>query len=191
MKLHSSGSQTVGPFFSIGLSSLIAADPVPPGVPGERVLIRGRVLDGGLQPVSDAVIEIWQANADGAYPQESDQSPAVEYAFQGFIRVATDDNGAFRLATIRPGRVSSPGGSTQSLQAPHLVVLLFMRGLLRGVVTRMYFPDGPGNDEDPILGLVPPERRATLIAQRSLEQPSALEWNIQMQGPDETVFFEY
>jgi protocatechuate 3,4-dioxygenase, alpha subunit len=188
MSLHTTASQTVGPFFRIGLEPLYVPSVVGSDVPGERVTIRGRVVDGDGNPVLDAVLETWQADAHGKYahPEDTRPRPATP-GFTGFGRVPTDDQGQFTLTTIKPGRVAGPGAF---VQAPHLVVLLFMRGLLRHLVTRMYFPDEPGNDADPILRLVPPVRRGTLIAQRSPQDAAVLVWNVSLQGADETVFFD-
>lgn len=188
MSLHTTGSQTVGPFFSIGLTPLVTPIVAGPEVPGEHVTIRGRVLDGNGNPVPDAMLETWQADAAGHYAQRDDaEHTSSPSEFTGFGRVPTDEQGQFTLSTIKPGCVPGPG---DSLQAPHLVVLVFMRGLLKHLVTRMYFPDEPGNDEDPILHLVPSERRATLIARRSDEDVSVLLWDVNLQGVDETVFFD-
>ena len=188
MRLTATASQTVGPYFHIGLDWLAVADLAGPGVTGERVSIEGRVLDGDGLPVSDALIEIWQANAHGRYAHPEDKRDApLEPGFTGFGRVATDDHGAFRLTTIKPDRVPGPGGR---LQAPHLVVAVFMRGLLKRLVTRMYFPDEPGNADDPILNLVDAVRRATLIARKVGGREGALEWNVILQGAGETVFFD-
>ncbi len=114
------------------------------------------------------------------------RSRRVSAAFRGFGRVPTDAKGAFRFSTIKPGRVPGPGGR---LQAPHLVVAVFMRGLLKHLATRIYFPDEPANAEDPILKLVPAPRRATLIAKHKAK--GVLEWNILLQGRNETVFFDF
>ena len=100
----------------------------------------------------------------------------------------TDDKGAFRFATIKPGRVPGPA---DTLQAPHLVVTVFMRGLLKHLITRLYFPDDPANADDPVLKLVPAERRSTLIARRSSTDKNSFEWNVILQGQEETVFFDY
>ena len=175
-------SQTVGPFFHIGTADLVRAEIAGPDVAGERVTLAGRVLDGNGAPVDDALVEVWQADAEGRYPVEG-----AGPGFQGFGRVATDDNGAFRFTSIKPGRVPGPGGQ---LQAPHLAVAVFMRGLLRHLVTRVYFPDDPANADDPVLQSVPAERRATLVA-RTGGGAGALEWNVILQGQDETVFFDY
>jgi protocatechuate 3,4-dioxygenase, alpha subunit len=187
MNLLATPSQTVGPFFHIGFDWLVQREIAQPGVAGERVEVLGRVLDGDGRPVPDALIEVWQADAEGRYPHPEDPRAAqVDPRFRGFGRVATDGNGAFRFASVKPGRVPGPGGS---LQAPHWVVSVFMRGLLKQLVTRVYFPDEPANEEDPILALVEPSRRGTLIARRSRTERSVLEWNVVLQGPDETVFF--
>ena len=188
MPLDVTGSQTVGPFYRIGMAPMYLTELASPEVPGERVTVRGRVLDGDGTPVPDAILEIWQANADGQFsePQHA-QTMLQAGGFSGFGRVPTDDNGAFQFTTIKPGRVPGPG---DMLQAPHLVVLVYMRGLLRHLVTRLYFPDDPANDADPILALVPPERRATLIARKAEAGDGTLEWDLHMQGPEETVFFD-
>ncbi|MGA7647747.1 MAG: protocatechuate 3,4-dioxygenase subunit alpha, partial [Terriglobales bacterium] len=107
--------------------------------------------------------------------------------FKGYGRVPVTTDGMFRLATIKPGPVPGPDGSEQ---APHLVISLFMRGVLRRLVTRMYFPDEPGNASDPILNLVEPARRSTLIAKKTAGAPGTLEWNVVLQGAEETVFFD-
>lgn len=188
MSLHTTSSQTVGPFFSIGLTPLVTSIVAGPDVPGEHVIIRGCVLDGDGTPVPDVMLETWQADAAGHYSQgDNTQQASSASGFSGFGRVPTDEQGQFTLSTIKPGRVPGPG---DSLQAPHLVVLVFMRGLLKHLVTRMYFPGEPGNDEDPILHLVPPERRVTLMARRSEEDASVLLWDVIVQGADETVFFD-
>lgn len=188
MNLRATTSQTVGPFFSIGCDRLNQAELAGPGVAGERVTVEGRVLDGDRKPVPDALIEVWQANSHGKYadPEDTQEKPN-EAKFQGFGRIPTDENGKFRFTTIKPGRVPGPDGA---LQAPHIAVSVFMRGLLRRLVTRIYFPDEPSNAIDFALNLADPTRRGTLIARKSKEKPGTLEWNVIMQGPDETVFFD-
>lgn len=189
MSLFATSSQTAGPFFEIGLAPLYVDDLAAPGVTGERVAIRGRVLDGDGRPVPDAVIETWQADARGEHARAGDARRAQpDRGFRGFARMPTDGDGAFRLTTVKPGRVPGPGGK---LQAPHLVVAVFMRGLLRHLITRIYFPDEPSNADDPVLALVPPERRATLIAKAAAAGAGQLEWNVVLQGRDETVFLDY
>jgi len=186
MSLQATTSQTVGPYLHIGLTWLITENLAPEGVTGERVSIEGRVIDGDGKPVNDALVEIWQANAAGKYAHPLDrQAKAVEKGFRGFGRSATDDHGAFRFHTIKPGRVPGPDGK---LQAPHIAVNIFMRGQLKQLVTRIYFPDDPANAEDLVLGRVPAERRGTLIAAR--KTAGKLEWNVILQGKDETAFFD-
>ncbi len=195
-------SQTVGPFFSIGLDSLRREELAPAGAVGDRVSVSGRVLDGDGRGVPDAVLEIWQANAHGKYDHPEDARPLpLDPAFEGFGRIPADAEGRFTFTTIRPGPVPGPHGRSQ---APHLAVSVFARGLMKRLVTRMYFPDQPSNAEDFALGLVPPDRRSTLVASRcgrpgtpGLEpggggngRLTPLEWSVRLQGPGETVFFD-
>jgi len=193
MSLITTSSQTVGPYLTIGFTALATEDLAPAGVSGDRVSLHGRVLDGDGRPVNDGVVEIWQANAQGRYAHPEDaQDKPVEAGFRGFGRSLTRDDGGYRFATIKPGPVPGPSGS---LQAPHLVVTVFMRGLLKQLMTRVYFPDEPANATDPVLNLVPQERRSTLIARRVApglsSEHGALEWDIVIQGQNETVFFDY
>jgi protocatechuate 3,4-dioxygenase alpha subunit len=187
MSLRASTSQTIGPYLRIGLEWMQIEDIAPKGVAGERLTLRGRVIDGNGKPVNDAAVEIWQANSHGRYahPEDKQEKP-LEKDFRGYGRSLTDDDGAFRFATIKPGRVPGPGGK---LQAPHLTVTIFMRGLLKHLQSRIYFPDDPANAEDPILALVPAERRSTMIARRAPD--GTLEWNAVLQGKNETVFFDF
>jgi protocatechuate 3,4-dioxygenase alpha subunit len=188
MTLRATTSQTVGPFFSIGLERLNCAELAGPGVAGERVTIEGRVLDADGVGVPDAIIELWQANSYGKYAHPEDpQDKPMEAAFQGYGRIPTDEDGKFRFATVKPGAVPGPDGK---LQAPHIAVSVFMRGLLRRLVTRIYFPDEPGNAGDFALSLVAPERRQTLIARKTPGTDELLKWDVIMQGPRETVFFD-
>ncbi len=188
MSLQATSSQTVGPYFRIGLRWLNHDNLVGEGVSGERVTIQGRVFDGDGVPVRDAILEIWQANAHGKYDHPEDtQDKLLEPGFKGYGRVPVNDEGMFRFATIKPGPVPGPEGRDQ---APHLVVSVFMRGVLRRMVTRIYFPDDPRNPSDFILNLVEPARRFTLIAKKTASGPGALEWNVVLQGPDETAFFD-
>jgi protocatechuate 3,4-dioxygenase alpha subunit len=187
MSLFATGNQTVGPYLHIGLNWLVTRDIAGKGVKGERVTLQGRLLDGDGKGVNDGLVEIWQANAEGKYahPEDTQKKP-VEKGWRGFGRIPTDAKGAFRFTTIKPGRVPGPGGV---LQAPHLVVSVFMRGMLKHLATRIYFPDEAAtNAQDPILKLVPPARRATLIPQK---KGKVLEWDIVLQGKNETVFFDY
>lgn len=181
-------SQTVGPFFSIGLTRMKHDDLVSAGTSGERVIIEGRVLDGDGKPVPDAIIEIWQANSYGKYAHPEDQQDKpVEPSFSGYGRIPTDDDGKFRFTTIKPGPVPDLDGK---LQAPHIVVSVFARGLLRRLVTRIYFPDEPANAADFVLNLVEASRRETLIAKKIAGASGTLKWDVVLQGPNETVFFD-
>ena len=187
MSLQATTSQTVGPYFKIGFEWLYCDSLAGEGVSGSRVTIQGRVLDGDGVPVPDAILEIWQANAHGKYAHPEDtQDKPLEPGFNGYGRVPTSAEGLFRFATIKPGPVPGPG----DLQAPHLLVSVFMRGVLRRLVTRIYFPDEPRNAVDFILNLVEPARRSTLIAKKSAGDPGTMEWNVVLQGTDETVFFD-
>ncbi|HEX2333709.1 MAG TPA: protocatechuate 3,4-dioxygenase subunit alpha [Burkholderiales bacterium] len=187
MSLRGTTSQTIGPYLRIGLEWMVIEDLAPKGVAGERVRIEGRVLDGDGKPVNDAALEIWQANSHGKYASPEDkQAKPAEQGFRGYGRSLTDDAGAFRFRTIKPGRVPGPDGK---LQAPHITVTLFMRGLLKQLQTRIYFPDDPANADDPVLNLIPPERRGSLIAKRRAD--GEFEWNVVLQGRNETVFFDF
>jgi protocatechuate 3,4-dioxygenase alpha subunit len=188
LRLKATTSQTVGPFFSIGFDWLVRDSIAGEGVGGERVTIQGKVFDGSGIPVPDAILEVWQANAHGKYDHpEDEQDKPLDPKFSGFGRVFVSGDGSFRFDTIKPGSAPGPNGTEQ---APHLLVSVFCRGLLRRLVTRIYFPDEPRNAEDFVLNLVEPARRATLIAKKTAEGPGALEWNVILQGSQETVFFD-
>ena len=182
-------SQTVGPFFAYGL--IFGGDNVlvDERTSGERLYIEGRVIDGDGQPVPDALVEIWQADAQGIYKHPADpQHERVDSHFRGFGRAETADEGRFWFKTIRPGRVA---WDDEQLQAPHVNVRVFARGMLIHAVTRLYFADEEANQADPLLNSLPPERRPTLIARReeSADLPT-YHFDIHLQGPRETVFFD-
>jgi protocatechuate 3,4-dioxygenase, alpha subunit len=187
VSLFATGSQTVGPYLHIGLDWLVTRDIAGKGIAGERVTVQGRLIDGDGNGVNDGLVEIWQANAAGKYAHPEDQqNKPLEKGWRGFGRIPTDAKGGFRFTTIKPGRVPAPGGG---LQAPHLVVSVFMRGLLKQLATRLYFPDeAAANAQDAVLKLVPPARRATMIPRR---KGKVLEWDIVLQGKNETVFLDY
>jgi protocatechuate 3,4-dioxygenase, alpha subunit len=188
MSLQATTSQTVGPYFSIGLTRLKKDNLAGPGTSGERVTISGRVLDGDGAGVPDAMLEIWQANSYGKYAHPEDkQNKILEADFQGYGRIPTDANGAFRFQTIKPGSVAGPDDKPQ---APHIAVSVFARGLLRRLVTRIYFPDETANAGDFVLNLVEPARRGTLVAHKLAGQEGNLEWNVILRGNGETVFFD-
>lgn len=176
MSLRATTSQTIGPYLRIGLEWMQIEDIAPKGVEGERVTLQGRVVDGDGKAVNDAAVEVWQADRHGKYGG----------AFRGYGRSLTDEDGAFRFRTIKPGRVPGPHGK---LQAPHLVVTIFMRGLLKQLMTRVYFPDDAANADDPVLKLVPAERGGTLVAAKAGD--GKLQWNVVVQGRNETVFFDF
>lgn len=181
-------SQTVGPFYSIGFSWLERADLTQGKDSGTKVTLGGRVLDGDNRPVPDCVLEIWQADENGCYahPEDAPELPAPNQSW-GFGRVPVNDQGEFCFKTVQPGSVLGPGGAKQ---APHLVISIFTRGLLRRLVTRMYFPEEPLNDSDVVLERVSPSRRATLIATCDSHDKQTLRWDVHLQGDQETVFFD-
>jgi protocatechuate 3,4-dioxygenase alpha subunit len=159
------------------------------GVAGQRIEIFGQVWDNKGAPIVDCLIEIWQANAAGRYahPEDTREDGALDPAFIGFGRTASDKQGAYRFRTIKPGRVSGPGNT---LQAPHIAFGLMGPGFLKRLATRIYFPADRENAEDPILGLVPEERRSTLIARCVPDTPNLYRFDIRLGGNDETVFFD-
>ena len=189
MSLQMSASQTIGPYLHIGTDWLITTEMAGAEVNGERIAIEGRVYDGNGAPVTDALVELWQADADGNYAGP-EQAPLPASGFRGFGRAPTDSTGHFRFSTIMPGRVPGPG---DTLQAPHIAVTVFARGLLKHLITRIYFPGAAGNDEDPLLNAVPAGRRGTLLAQ-PLAGKGAYQFDIVLQahpgGRPETVFFD-
>jgi protocatechuate 3,4-dioxygenase, alpha subunit len=179
-------SQTTGPYLSIGLlGDLIGSSLVPEDDP-RAVRIRGRLLDGSGDPVPDGMVEIWQANAAGRYahPEDARGDIPLEEGFVGFGRSGTTDEGWFEFLTVKPGQVPAPDGG---LQAPHLVVIVFARGLLKQLVTRLYFPDeAEANAADPVLSELDDGERATLIAQ---PEDGGLLFDIHLQGDAQTTFF--
>jgi protocatechuate 3,4-dioxygenase alpha subunit len=183
-------SQTVGPFFHLALDRPAWADLAAHHPKGERIAVAGRVIDGDGDPVADACLEIWQANAAGRYahPDDTRADKPLDPRFRGFGRVSTDADGRFRLTTIRPGPVPGRGNH---LQAPHLAVAIFARGLLKQLFTRIYFAGEALNDSDPVLSSIDdPARRRTLIAVRDdAGGTPAYRFDIVLQGNDETVFF--
>ena len=188
LRLGATPSQTVGPYLHIGLDWLNTTDLASPGVAGERIVIQGRLLDADRAPIPDGVIEIWQANSHGRYAHPDDgRVLPLESGFSGFGRTPTGGNGEFRFSTIKPGRVPATNGQ---LQAPHIMVNVFARGLLRQAVTRVYFPDDD-HASDPVMASVPVNRRMTLIARSVAGQVGVFEWNVLLGGDqNETVFFD-
>jgi protocatechuate 3,4-dioxygenase alpha subunit len=192
MKPERSGllpSQTIGPFFHFALTADAALGCMAgPDAKGERIRVRFRLLDGDGAPVPDGMIEIWQADASGKYDHPEDRQPQdPDPAFRGFGRLATDADGCCVFETVRPGR--APDGQGRC-QAAHLNVTVFARGLLAHLCTRLYFDGDSALAEDPVLAGVPEDRRATLIARRDPSQPAQWNFDIRLQGEDETVFFD-
>jgi protocatechuate 3,4-dioxygenase alpha subunit len=185
-------SQTVGPFLAIGLPWPDGTFVVPAGTPG-GIAIVGQVTDGVGTPVPDALVETWQADPDSRFDHPDDPrgaAPPAVAGFRGFGRSATDADGHYRISTLRPGALPSPGGGTE---APHLNVSVFARGLLDRVVTRIYFSDEVrANAADPVLSAISdPGRRATLIAVAQPGRAAAVfRFDIRLQGEGETVFFD-
>jgi protocatechuate 3,4-dioxygenase alpha subunit len=182
-------SQTVGPFFHLGCTEHASVGSlVTPATKGERIRLVCRVFDGDGQLVPDAMIEIWQANADGRYAHPEDtQQKALDPSFNGFGRLASDEHGSCTFETIKPGRVP---GNEGTLQAPHINVSVFARGILLRLATRAYFAGDPANEDDPVLALVPGERRPTLLAQADAADTTRWLFNIHLCGENETVFFD-
>jgi protocatechuate 3,4-dioxygenase alpha subunit len=193
--LKQTPSQTVGPFFSYGLIFGSENILINEHTAGERIYIQGQVFDGDGQPVTDALIEIWQADAQGIHNHPADpQGERADKDFRGFGRSETVDEGKFRFKTIKPGSLpshSSVLSPQSSLQAPHINVRVFARGMLTHAVTRLYFADEEANQTDSLLNTVASERRPTLIATR--EESAGLptyRFDIHLQGERETVFFD-
>jgi protocatechuate 3,4-dioxygenase alpha subunit len=174
-------SQTVGPYLAIGLPWPDGPEVVAPDTPG-AIRIHGHLIDGAGDPVPDGLIETWQADPAGRFDHPDDPRGRVP-GFRGFGRAATDADGAWEIVTLKPGPVPGPDGT---LQAPHIAVSVFARGLLNRVVTRIYFGDEEAaNAADPLLCAIEDAARATLTA-----QPAAggYRFDVHLQGPHETVF---
>ena len=177
-------SQTVGPFFHIGLPFERSCELVAPDHPG-AVILAGTVYDGEGEPVDDALIELWQANRGGRYDHPGDPRVEIplEEGFHGFGRCHTDTAGGYRFVTVKPGPVPY---RDDGMQAPHIAVSIFARGLLKQLVTRIYFPD-EDNDADPVLRSVDPARRSRLVA---VAEGAGVRFDIHLQGELETPFFD-
>ena len=179
-------SQTSGPYLEIGLlggpiSSRLVDESDP-----RAIRVSGVLLDGAADPVPDGLLEIWQANPAGRYshPADDREELELESGFSGFGRSGTQEGGRYELVTVKPGRVPWVDGR---LQAPHLLVGVFARGLLKRVATRMYFPDeDAANAEDPVLLGLEPDARATLVART---EDGGLRFDIVLQGAGQTTFF--
>ena len=186
-------SQTVGPFFAYGLTptgryswndaftnNLVTAD-----VSGDRIRVEGHVYDGDGAIVPDAMLEIWQADAQGRFSDPQDSRALANASFKGFGRCGTSTEGMFSFDTIKPGAVPGTDGQPQ---APHILLAIFGRGMTMQSITRIYFDDEPANAADEVINLVPADRRATLIANKTA--PGVYRFDIHLQGDNETVFFD-
>jgi protocatechuate 3,4-dioxygenase alpha subunit len=189
-------SQTVGPYFKYGLTpngeyawnDAFTNNLLTPDVSGERIRVEGKVFDGDGALVPDCMLEIWQADAQGRFSDPQDRRALPNTSFKGFGRTGTDAGGGYFFDTIKPGPVPDPDGKPQ---APHLVLAVFARGMLLHLYTRIYFDGEAANAADPVLALVPADRRATLIAKRKAGAGNAVyTLDIHLQGDKETVFFE-
>jgi protocatechuate 3,4-dioxygenase, alpha subunit len=187
-------SQTVGPFFKYGLTpngeyvwnDAFTNSLLTPDISGDRIRIEGSVFDGDGVAVPDCMLEIWQADAQGRFADPQDKRALPNANFRGFGRCGTDKEGSFAFDTIKPGAVPDPDGKPQ---APHILVAVFARGMLRHLYTRIYFSDETANTSDAVLALVPADRRATLIARREPGKP-LYRLDLRLQGDNETVFFD-
>jgi protocatechuate 3,4-dioxygenase alpha subunit len=186
-------SQTVGPFFHDRLMREGARFDVlcGPATEGTRIRVEGRVIDGDREPVPDAVLELWQANAHGRYAHPADRRDLpLDPGFTGYGRVATDAAGRFAFTTVKPGAVPF---DAERQQAPHISIAVLGRGLLNHLYTRLYFDDEPATASCPVLGRVPAERRATLVARRASDATDGAigyRFDVVLQGEGETVFFD-
>jgi protocatechuate 3,4-dioxygenase alpha subunit len=182
MALEPTPHQTIGPFFDFALpyeGGSELADPADP----RAIRIQGTIRDGGAEPVDDAMLEVWQADPAGRYAAPADHT--ANGAFSGFGRLQTDAEGRFEIVTLKPGAVDGPNGLAQ---APHLVVGIFARGILKHLVTRIYFPgDDAALAADPVLSRIDPGRRALLVAR---PDGDALRFDIHLQGELETPFLD-
>jgi protocatechuate 3,4-dioxygenase alpha subunit len=187
MDLVPTPSQTAGPFFHLGFKNSFDGTLAGPDAKGERMRIICRVFDDAVA-VPDAMVELWQANAEGKYHHPDDLQPKpLDPGFRGFGRMATTEDGSCVFETIKPGRVPGEG---DRLQAPHINVSVFARGILNRLATRIYFAGDPANSEDPVLALTPADRRDTLMAKLESDGPGIWRFDIHLCGECETVFFD-
>jgi protocatechuate 3,4-dioxygenase alpha subunit len=189
-------SQTVGPYFKYGLTphgeyawnDAFTNHLITPDASGERIRLEGKVFDGDGAPVPDCMLEIWQADAQGRFSDPQDKRALPNSSFKGFGRCGTDANGGYFFETIKPGSVPDPDGKPQ---APHILLAVFARGMLLHLYSRIYFDGEAANATDPVLALVPADRRATLIATRKSGAGNAVySFDVRLQGENETVFFD-
>jgi protocatechuate 3,4-dioxygenase, alpha subunit len=187
-------SQTVGPYFKYGLTpngeyawnDAFTSNLLTPDVSGERIRVEGKVYDGDGAVIPDCMLEIWRADAQGRFSDPQDSRALPNSSFKGFGRCGTDTSGGYAFDTIKPGVLPDPDGKKQ---APHILLAVYARGMLLHLYTRIYFDDEAGNAGDPVLALVPADRRATLIA-RHKAGVGVYTFDVHLQGDSETVFFE-
>jgi len=181
-KLTPTPGQTVGPFFGYALPYAKDRELLPPGSPGS-IRLQGTVYDGAGHPIPDAILEIWQADADGNVAHETGSLVRDGYTFTGFGRTAVGNTGTFTFTTVNPG-------PTEAGAAPFIAVAVFARGLMNRLFTRVYLPeDEAALSQDRLLGSLDAERRRTLIARR--DPDGGLSWDIRLQGDGETVFLDF
>ena len=186
MSFAETPSQTIGPFYWGTIIKSYHADLAPPGVAGERIEVALTLHDANGAVVPDGLFEIWKANSHGRYNHPEDRrNLPLDAGFEGYGRASTWTDGCGRFGTVRPGRVPWPEGG---MQAPHINVSIFARGLLNRVATRLYFDGDPANAEDPVLKMVEPARRNTLLAKR--DDKGWWRLPIHLGGANETVFFD-
>jgi protocatechuate 3,4-dioxygenase alpha subunit len=172
--------QTIGPFFGQALPYAGGSELVPPGR-ADAIRLHGTVHDGAGAPIPDAMVEIWQADPDGNVPRETGSLRRDGWAFTGWGRAETDRTGRYQFSTLLPG-------ATDEGRAPFFAVVVFARGLLDRLFTRIYLPDHPANAHDALLASLTEAERATLVA---VAEPSALRFDIRLQGEGETVFLQH
>jgi len=172
--------QTIGPFFGQGLPYAGGGELVPPGH-ADAIRLHGQVLDGAGVPIPDALVEIWQTDANGAVPRETGSLHRDGWTFTGWGRCETDRTGHYSFTTVLPG-------AADEAKAPFFAVVVFARGLLDKLLTRIYLPDHPANDADPLLSALSADERATLVATADAQ---GLVFDIHLQGEHETVFLQH
>ena len=188
-------SQTVGPYFKYGLTpngeyawnDAFSNNLLTPDVSGERIRVEGKVYDGDGAVIPDCMLEIWQADSQGRFSDPQDTRALPNSSFKGFGRAGTDKSGGYAFDTIKPGVVPDADGKPQ---APHIVLAVFARGMLLHLYTRIYFDDEAGNAGDPVLALVPADRRTTLLAKRKAGAGNLYTFDVHLQSDNETVFFD-
>jgi protocatechuate 3,4-dioxygenase alpha subunit len=179
-------SQTIGPFYFGTLANAYRADMAPAGVAGERIEVMLKLHDAQGAVIPDGLLEVWQANSHGRYNHPDDRrNLPLDPNFEGFGRASTWTDGCARFTTVKPGRVPWPDGG---MQAPHINVNVFARGVLNRLATRLYFDGDTANAEDPVLKMIESARRSTLIAKKDAKGGWLLP--IHIGGPNETVFFD-